>query len=50
MLDISWYGSDFTKDAANDLNVPYVRVDVSISPFLKLFVFGTEVCGLQKFF
>lgn len=35
MLDMSWYGSDFAKNAANDLNLPYVRVDVSISPFLK---------------
>lgn len=35
VLDISWYGSEAAKEAAEDMNLPYVRADLSISPFLR---------------
>nr|QBB73019.1 ionotropic receptor [Protaetia brevitarsis] len=36
LIDITWTGSDDVNEICKDMNVPYIRIDVSISPFLKL--------------
>lgn len=36
LLDISWSGNELVKELAAVMNVPYIQLDVSISPWLLL--------------
>lgn len=35
-MDITWLGNEEVQGIIKDVNIPYIRIDLSISPFLKL--------------
>jgi uncharacterized protein (UPF0210 family) len=35
-VDLTWSGSDQAEKVAQDVGIPYVRIDISISPSLRL--------------
>lgn len=36
IVDLTWSGSDQAEKVAQDVGIPYVRIDISISPSLRL--------------
>ncbi|XP_030750371.1 ionotropic receptor 25a [Sitophilus oryzae] len=34
LLDFTWSGTETALEIANDINIPYIHVDISIAPFL----------------